>query len=65
MHDRGTSYTAYLEVYDALKAGYHRLWDEVAQDTYGTNYDFLDKAQQTAVREIVPMVISEAEPTEI
>ena len=26
-HDRGTSYTQYINVYDALKSGYHDLWD--------------------------------------
>ena len=34
-------------------------------DRYGVNYDSLDKARQTAVRAAIPMVISEAEPTEV
>ncbi|NJC25380.1 ExbD/TolR family protein [Neolewinella antarctica] len=64
-HDRGTTYAAYLQVYDALKKGYHTLWDEFAVAEYGMRYDLLSKAEQTAVRRVIPMVISEAEPTEI
>lgn len=64
-HDRGTSYTRYLEVYDALKTGYHLMWDDLAMAQYGVVYDHLTKAEQTAVRKVIPMVISEAEPTEV
>ncbi|OAV46172.1 biopolymer transporter ExbD [Lewinella sp. 4G2] len=64
-HDRGTAYAKYLAVYDELKAGYHELWDELSLKRYGVRYDLLDKAQQTDIRQAIPMVISEAEPTEV
>ena len=64
-HDRQTNYTDYLSVYDALTFGYHQLWDELAQQRYGKAYDYLSKAEQTAIRQQIPMVISEAEPTEV
>lgn len=64
-HDRSTSYARYLEVYDALKSGYHVLWDGEAKKLYGVTYDFLSEAEQSAIRKAIPVVISEAEPTEV
>ena len=64
-HDRGTAYRRYLAVYDALKLGYHDLWDAASLKRYGVLYDHLTKAEQTAIRVKVPMVISEAEPTKM
>ena len=65
VHDRSTSYTKYVEVYDALLLGYHTLWNEVANRRYGENYEELSEADQVAVRKEVPMVISEAEPNDV
>ena len=62
-HDRGTSYERYLQVYDALKAGYRRMWDERARRDYGTTYDELDISRQRTIRDALPMIISEAEPS--
>lgn len=61
-HDRGTSYERYLQVYDALKSGYASLWNDLADQKYGTYYAQLSTAQQKEVRSEIPMVISEAEP---
>lgn len=63
-HDRGTSYERYLQVYDALKSGYASLWDDRANQKYGTVYAQLNTAQQKEIRSEIPMVISEAEPKE-
>ena len=63
-HDRGTSYARYLQVYDALKAGYASLWNDRAKQQYGTSYALLNTTQQKAIRSDIPMVISEAEPKE-
>ncbi len=63
-HDRGTSYSSYLAVYDALKAGYASLCNDLSQQKYGIGYDLISQAQQRAVRKEIPMVISEAEPKE-
>jgi biopolymer transport protein ExbD len=63
IHDRGTSYEKYLAVYDALKAGYSAMWNDLADQKYGATYANLSSAQQKAVRTEIPMVISEAEPS--
>jgi len=63
-HDRGTSYASYLAVYDALKLGYKNMWDDLANRRYGKAFDLLETAQQRSIREELPMIISEAEPSD-
>lgn len=63
-HDRGTSYEVYLTVYDQLLKGYHRVWEEVAQQMHGRAYNQLGKQEQSAIRSAYPLVISESEPVE-
>ncbi|MBC6993190.1 biopolymer transporter ExbD [Neolewinella lacunae] len=63
-HDRSTSYSTYLAVYDALKAGYQEMWNEVASRRFGATYHQLTQAQQFSVRQEIPMIISEAEPVD-
>jgi biopolymer transport protein ExbD len=63
-NDRGTSYQTYLEVYNELKGAYEELWDELALKRYGEPYtDDMPFAQRKAIRDEIPFVISEAEPT--
>ena len=62
-NDRGTQYHTYLEVYNELKAAYNELWEESAQIKFGKNMDELSNAQQKEIRDAIPLVISEAEPT--
>ena len=62
-NDRGTSYKAYLEVYNELRAAYNEIWNEQAQIRYGKNYDDCTKAEQEGIRNDFPLVISEAEST--
>lgn len=63
-NDRGTSYSQYLAVYNELKAGYDELWDEECRRLYGIPYsDDLPTAYKRAIKEKIPMVLSEAEPT--
>jgi len=62
-NDRGTSYKTYLEVYNELKAAYNELREEMAQRKHGKSFAYLPKAQQKEIRSIIPLVISEAEPT--
>jgi biopolymer transport protein ExbD len=64
MHDRGTSYGAYLSVYNELTAAYHELWEQASQSQYGKSYEELSKAKQKNIRKQIPLVISEAEPVE-
>ncbi|TXF90747.1 biopolymer transporter ExbD [Neolewinella aurantiaca] len=64
-HDRGTSYASYLAVYDALKLGYKNIWDEAANREFGKAFDLLEIEDQRNIRNTLPMVISEAEPSDI
>ena len=63
-NDRGTAYGAYLEVYDVLKAAYRELWDESALAKYGKELGSLSAARRKEIKNEIPMVISEHEPTE-
>lgn len=60
--DRGTSYGVYFAVQDALVAAYNELRDELAKEEFGYKYEYLNDAQQEAIREVYPQKISEAEP---
>ncbi|MEL6356442.1 MAG: hypothetical protein AAFQ37_05845 [Bacteroidota bacterium] len=51
-------------MYDALLASYHILRDEKADELYGRTYDELDKDRQKKIKQLIPLIISEAEPTE-
>jgi biopolymer transport protein ExbD len=62
-NDRGTKYKTYLEVYNELKAAYNELWEEAAMAKFGKNLSELTNAQQKEVKDAIPLVISEAEPT--
>ncbi len=60
--DRGTSYGVYFQVQDQLVAAYNELRDELAKSEFGYKYEYLTSEQKTAIREVYPMKISEAEP---
>ncbi len=63
-NDRGTSYKAYIQVYNELKAAYRELWDTEAEKLFGEKYEGLKTIdQKREVRNAFPLVISEAEPT--
>ena len=62
-NDRGTSYKTYLEVYNELKAAYNELREEAANRQYGKSFEFLSKDLRRKIRSEIPLVISEAEPT--
>lgn len=63
-NDRGTSYEAYLMVYNELKAAYSELWDELSRQRYGIPYsEDMPFAYKKTIREEIPFVLSEAEPT--
>ncbi|MBX2928820.1 MAG: biopolymer transporter ExbD [Saprospiraceae bacterium] len=63
-HDIGTRYGRYVEVYDELLAAYRDIWEETAQNLYGISYEQLPDNRRKAVRTSIPMIISEAEPTQ-
>ncbi|MCB0646832.1 MAG: biopolymer transporter ExbD [Saprospiraceae bacterium] len=62
-NDRGTKYKTYLEVYNELQAAYNELWNESANKKFGKDYEFLNTNQKREVRDEIPLVLSEAEPT--
>jgi hypothetical protein len=63
-NDRGTNYRTYLEVYNELKGAYYELWDELSRKKFGIPYsDDMPIAQQKVIKDEIPFVISEAEPT--
>ena len=61
-NDRGTSYQAYIDVQNELAKAYNELRDELAQEKWQKKYADLNEEQQSAIREIYPQKISEAEP---
>lgn len=63
-NDRGTEYETYIAVYNELKAAYRELWDDLASQRYGKRYAELSPKLQNQIRAEIPLVISEAEPTD-
>ncbi len=61
-NDRGTSYSAYINVQNELVAAYNELRNELSKAKFAKNFDELDSEQQKAVQKIYPQKISEAEP---
>lgn len=63
-NDRGTKYNAYIEVYNEITAAYNELWDELSMEKFGVPYsDDLEVAKRREIRNEIPKVLSEAEPT--
>ncbi len=65
-NDRGTSYDMYIAVQNELAAAINEIRNELSQEKFGVRFDQLtDQDLVRAVREAVPMAISEAEPKDI
>lgn len=64
-NDRGTSYDKYITVYNELKASYNELRNEEAKRRYSKSFEFLNKSQQKEIRNAIPLIISESEPTDL
>lgn len=63
-NDRGTNYDTYLRVYNELKGAYNDLWNDLCQRKFGIDYsEDLPIAYRKAIKEEIPFVLSEAEPT--
>ena len=62
-NDRGTAYSTYLEAYNEIRAAYNELWDEAAQKKFKRSYDLLGDKVKKSIRAEIPLVISEAEPS--
>ncbi|MEG1554029.1 MAG: biopolymer transporter ExbD [Rikenellaceae bacterium] len=59
---RYTSYNMYIKVQNELTRAYNELRNDLSQREFGKTYDNLDENQQTAIRDAIPLRISEAEP---
>ncbi len=64
-NDRGTSYEMYIKVQNELTRAFNEIRDELSKAHFGRTYAELDKEQQDAIADAVPMKISEAEPQNI
>ncbi|MFB0973922.1 MAG: biopolymer transporter ExbD [Bacteroidales bacterium] len=64
-NDRGTSYSKYIEVQNALVKAINAIRDQFALANYGKKYAQLDEDKQKIVRDCVPQNISEAEPKDV
>jgi biopolymer transport protein ExbD len=63
--DRGTSYNAYVNVYNELSRAYNEMRDEYSQTKFGIPYSKLTrKSQKEEVQKAYPKRISEAEPVD-
>ncbi|MDC0231474.1 biopolymer transporter ExbD [Aureispira] len=65
LNDNGTSYEMYVTVYNQLKAAYNELWEKSSKEQFGRSYKDLTKKERQAVRKEIPLVISEAEPSDL
>lgn len=63
--DKGTSYEMYIAVQDQLAAAYNEVRDRKAMSKWGKKYAALTSEQQEAIKDWIPMSISEAEPKNI
>jgi hypothetical protein len=65
-NDRGTSYEMYIAVQNELAAAINEIRDEVSREHFGIRFtELTDEDLIPAVRQAVPMSISEAEPKDI
>jgi hypothetical protein len=52
-----------LTVYNELKAAYTELRNEESERRFGKLYEYCSREQRDEIKKIIPVVISEAEPT--
>ncbi|HSV88258.1 MAG TPA: biopolymer transporter ExbD, partial [Bacteroidales bacterium] len=65
-NDKGTTYEMYIAVQNELTAAIIELRNELSRQRFGVDFeDLTDQALIEAVRDAVPMYISEAEPRDI
>jgi hypothetical protein len=61
--DRGTSYKMYIAVQNQLAAAFNEIRDEYSRENFGKNFDRLSDGLKKGVSTVVPISISEAEPS--
>lgn len=63
-NDRSTAYKTYVSVYNEIKMAYNELRNEKAKKDYGKSYSNCSSSEKLAIKKAIPLVISEAEPTD-
>lgn len=61
-NDLDTKYGTYIAVQNELVAAINELREDLAKSKFQKSYNDLEKNQQDAIRDIYPLMISEAEP---
>lgn len=64
-NDKGTLYEKYIEVQNELVRAFNELRDEYAKQRFGMSFDDLDEERRSAIQELYPQSISEAEPRNV
>ena len=64
-NDRGTSYGKYIIVQNEIVGAINELRDELSKQTWGKEFNDLNKEQQGLIKEIYPFAISEAPPVSL
>jgi len=62
-NDRSTSYQMYIAVQNQLAEAFNELRDEFSRQRFGKNFANLSKSNQEGVQKLIPISISEAEPS--
>lgn len=60
--DRKTVYNIYIAALDQIKQAYFEVRDEYSNGKYGKKYGDLNEEEQSDVKDVVPIIISIAEP---
>lgn len=63
-NDRATTYQAYIDVQNELRAAYNQVRNHYALTHFDRPFDHLNKVQQAGIRKLFPIKISEAEPAD-
>ena len=64
-NDRGTSYTAYIQVQNELVRAFNEVRNEVSQAKFNKDFAELDEDLRSVVQKAVPQKISESEPRNV
>ena len=64
-NERGTSYSAYVDLYNEIVSAYNLVWNEYAQKVYKQTYNKLPNDQQKIIKAKYPRRIAEAEPVSV
>jgi len=63
--DRKTVYNAYIQALDQVKDAFFEVRDEYSNSKYGRKFGDLEEIEQNEVKEVVPIIISIAEPEKV